>query len=336
MNEKITAVVLAAGRGTRMKSSRAKVLHSLFFKPMIHHVLDSLEGTGIDRTVVVVGHQRQEVMAALEGRACIPAIQDEQLGTGHAVLCARESCAGSDLVLILCGDTPLLDSHTLTAMIRAHCDTDAVLTVMTTVVDDPFGYGRIISDNQGEILAIREEKDASDDERRIREINGGIYLVRTDFLFPALEQVGTENSQGEVYLTDIVAIANGQGLSVRRFLHHRPLDVLGVNSRVELARAHAELQRRHNRKLMESGVTLYAPETILIAPDCTIGPDTVIEAGTRISGGSRIGRDAHLATGAVLHHCRVGDGAAIGAHCVLTSCTVEPGEQVPPLTHRVG
>jgi bifunctional UDP-N-acetylglucosamine pyrophosphorylase/glucosamine-1-phosphate N-acetyltransferase len=336
MNPSITAVVLAAGKGTRMKSARAKVLHEVFFQPMIRHVLLAVNEAAIDRCAVIVGHQRHEVLEILDGYPITPVVQEEQLGTGHAVLCAEMACGQADLVMILCGDTPLIQATTLRAMIAAHRQQQAPLTLMTTLLDQPFGYGRILSNEQGQVLAIVEEKDATEEQRCIREINAGIYLVDRTFLFDALRRVGTDNSQGEVYLTDIVAIANKQGLSVNTFVHPLAIDILGVNSRIELAQAHATLQLRHNRTLMLAGVTLYAPETTLVAPDCTIGQDTVVEGNVRISGGSTVGRRCHLGSGCVLHDCQLGEGVRIGANSVLEHCVIPEDGQVLPLTYRNG
>jgi bifunctional UDP-N-acetylglucosamine pyrophosphorylase/glucosamine-1-phosphate N-acetyltransferase len=335
----ISAVILAAGKGTRMKSDQAKVLHELFFKPMLHHVLDAVTATDIGQIAVIVGHQRERVLASLQEAPILyqftPVVQEEQLGTGHAVLCAESACDAADLVMILCGDTPLIRSETLQAMIDRHQESKAVLTLMTTVLDDPFGYGRIITDAKGGVVAIVEQKDATDEQRAVREINAGIYLVDRKFLFSALQQVGTDNSQGEVYLTDIVSIARQQRHRVEKFVHRPAVDVLGVNSRVELAQAHHELQLRHNRKIMLTGVTMYCPETILISPDCRIGQDCVIRAGVQITGTSQIGGKVQLASGAVLHNCQIGDKAVIGANSVLEDCSVQEGEQVPPLTARL-
>ena len=336
MHPSITAVVLAAGKGTRMKSARAKVLHEVFFRPMLHHVLNTVQEAGIDRCAVIVGHQRQEVLHVLEGFPTTPVVQEEQLGTGHAVLCAEAACAQTDLVMILCGDTPLLQAATLRAMIAAHQGQQAQLTLMTTLLDQPFGYGRILSDAHGAVLAIVEEKDASDEQRRIREINAGVYLVDRAFLFAALRHVGVDNSQGEVYLTDIVAIANRQGLTVHKFTHPEAIDVLGVNSRIELAQAHATLQHRHNRSLMLAGVTLLAPETTLIAPDCQLGQDTVIEGGVSLSNGAVLGSNCRVGSGCVLHACRIGDGTTIGANSVLEHCAIAAGSVIAPLTRQNG
>ncbi len=332
----ITAVILAAGKGTRMKSGNAKVLHELFFKPMLHHVLDTVTQTEIDHTAVIVGYQRQKVLDSLAGYTFTPVFQDEQLGTGHAVLCAEKACDSADLVMILCGDTPLIRPETLQAMIKQHRDTQAMLTLMTTLLDDPFGYGRIISNTDGYVLEIVEQKDATEEQRLIQEINAGIYLVDAKFLFSSLKQVGTDNSQGEVYLTDIVAIADRQSHRVHKFMHSPAIDILGVNSRVELAQAHGELQMRHNRMIMLSGVTMYSPETILIAPDSIIGQDAILQGGVQVTGKSIIGSEVHLETGSVLHQCRLGNNSVVGANSVLHNCTTFAEEHIPPLTYRVG
>ena len=332
----ITAVVLAAGKGTRMKSGRAKVLHELFFKPMLHHVLDTVAQTEINHTAVIVGHQRQQVLDSLVSYNFTPVFQEKQLGTGHAVLCAEGPCRPADLVMILCGDTPLIRPNTLQDMIKQHRRSGAVLTLITTLLDDPFGYGRIISDADGHVLEIVEQKDATSKQLAIGEINAGIYLVDTAFLFTALKEVGTNNSQGEVYLTDIVAIAVRRGHTVHRFVHSPAIDVLGVNSRIELARAHRELQMRHNRELMLSGVTMYSPETILSGRISDIGRDSMGSRYRLVNGGTTTGSEVLLETGTVLHKCRLGNNSVIGAHSVLHNCTIETAEHIPPLTHRVG
>lgn len=336
MHPKTIAVILAAGKGTRMKSNRAKVLHEVFFKPMLHHVLNAVIQADIKQVAVIVGHQRREVLASIDHYAHSPVIQKEQLGTGHAVLCTQAVCEDSKQVMILCGDTPLIRPESLQNMIKSHTETGSTVTLMTTVLEDPFGYGRVISDEQGNILAIVEQKDTDEKQRKIKEINAGIYLVKRDFLFNALQQVGTNNSQGEVYLTDIIAIANSQGHKVHKFIHPQAIDVLGVNSRVELARAHAELQMRHNNIIMLSGVTMYTPETILVEPDCSIGRDSVIQAGVRITDKSTTGCEVQLETGVILQNCILGNHCRIGTHSVLHNCTIEEDEHIPPLTYRVG
>ncbi|HBI16174.1 MAG TPA: glycosyl transferase family 2 [Desulfobulbaceae bacterium] len=330
----ITAIILAAGKGTRMKSSQAKVLHEVFFKPMLHHVLDTVKAAGIEKTAVVIGHQHERVSQSLSGYTFTPVRQAEQLGTGHAVLCAEEACANSETIIILCGDTPLIRPATLQAMISHHRDMNSTLTLMTTLLADPFGYGRIIINANEQVTGIVEEKDATPDQRKIREINAGIYLVDRQFLFTALRQIGPDNSQGEVYLTDIAAIANRQGHTVNRFIHPDPVDVLGVNSRVELAQAHTELQRRRNTELMLSGVTMYGPETIYIAQGIPVGPDTIINPGVQITGSSSVGIGCLIETGVALHNCTIANNAIIGAWSYLINWPVQPSEYIAPRTFR--
>ncbi|MDH4318445.1 MAG: NTP transferase domain-containing protein [Desulfobulbaceae bacterium] len=336
-NNPVTAIILAAGKGTRMKSKHAKVLHEVFYKPMLTHVLDSLHRAGINDHIVILGHQRERVADAIGQYSYLPVFQEEQLGTGHAVLCAESACAGGEgLVMILCGDTPLLRSETLERMVQCHLQNGAAISLMTTHLDDPFGYGRIIGDDNGNIYRIVEEKDADSEQRRLTEINAGVYLVDRQFLFSALKQVGTDNSQGEVYLTDIVRIANDEGLSVRRFFHPEAIDVLGVNSRVELARAHTELQKRRNRELMLGGVTMYQPESVFIGPDVLVGSDVLIFPGVQVSGASKIGDDCVIETGSQLHDCTLEAGAVVGAYSILRGMTLSHGTLVPPQTCQFG
>lgn len=334
MSQSITAVILAAGKGTRMKSSRAKVLHEVFFQPMVHHVLDAVNKTAVNKSVLIVGHQKEKVLEATKKYTLTPVVQEEQLGTGHAVLVAEKECEGADLVLILCGDTPLIKSESLEAMIAQHLGNHADITLMTTRLDNPFGYGRIIKDGEGNINRIVEQKDASPEEQQVQDINVGIYLVERQFLFDTLKQVGTDNSQGEVYLTDIIALGVDNCKLVQNFLHPVPIDVLGVNSRVELAQAQQVLQQRRNEDLMMAGNTLLSPESIVIAPSVSLGGDCLIDAGVHITGKSAIGKRSSIATGAVIDDCQIGDGARIGAHAVLEHCHVKKNEQVAPLTHR--
>jgi bifunctional UDP-N-acetylglucosamine pyrophosphorylase/glucosamine-1-phosphate N-acetyltransferase len=331
---KITAIILAAGKGTRMKSARAKVLHEVFFRPMIHHVMDVVQAAQVDAAAVVIGHQHNRVLEVLGKYTITPIIQEEQLGTGHAVLCAEQACAEADTVLILCGDTPLIRTETIDAMINHHRQMNSVLTLMTTLVSDPFGYGRIITNDNEQVTSIVEEKDADDNQRLIKEINAGIYLVDREFLFKTLGMVGTANSQGEVYLTDIVSLANNDGYTVNRFPHTDPIDVLGVNSRVELAQAHAELQRRRNNDLMLSGVTMYGPETIYIAQGIEVGQDTVIHPGVQIIGNSSVGIGCLIEPGVFLKNTKVSNNATIGAWSTLQDWTVQPSEFIFPRTVR--
>jgi bifunctional UDP-N-acetylglucosamine pyrophosphorylase/glucosamine-1-phosphate N-acetyltransferase len=228
-----------------MKSDRAKVLHELLSVPMIHHVLDTVKEVGVDRTIVVVGHQRQQVAEALAGYDVSLVVQEEQLGTGHAVRCAEDELKdAAATVLILCGDVPLVRGETLRKMIDDHLEKKSTLTVMTTRLPDPTGYGRMICDDEGSCCRIVEERDATDIERKVDRINAGIYCAAVPFLFDALQAVDNKNSQGEIYLTDIVRIACDRGIRVATFEVNDPLEVQGVNSGAELAAAESELKRR--------------------------------------------------------------------------------------------
>ncbi|MFH7319018.1 sugar phosphate nucleotidyltransferase [Desulfurivibrio sp. D14AmB] len=321
-------LVLAAGKGTRMRSTRAKVLHELFFAPMIDHVLDAVAPLRPAETVVVVGHQRREVQRVLATREVKIAVQEEQNGTAHAVLAAADLLAGRPgTTLILCGDTPLIRPQTLENLLAIHGRSAASLSVLSARPRNPFGYGRMVCDPQGCLLRIVEEKDASEAEKEITEVNAGVYCVANDFLFQVLGEVGSDNRQNEMYLTDIVEIAVAAGRTVRHWCCPDADEMLGVNSRVELARAHALLQQRRNRQLMESGVTLLQPETALIAQGVEIGPDTIIAPGVEISGQTRIGPGCRIDSFVKLHDCILEAGAEIPSFSNLHGARVAPGRQ---------
>ena len=217
-------------------------------------------------------------------------------------------------------------------MYTRHQQHQAALTLMTTVLENPTNYGRIISDDKNRILGIVEQKDANEEQRRIKEINAGIYCVDKAFLFTALKKIGTDNSQGEVYLTDIVKIAVDEKLVVEKYQVHSPVDVLGVNSRVELAGAQNELQMRRNRALMLQGVSMNNPETIRVCPESTIERDTLIDPLVSISKKSRIGQSCRIGQGAILENCQIGDNVVIGPYSCLSDCTVAAGTTLPPFS----
>jgi len=333
-NNAINALILAAGLGTRMKSTKAKVLHEVLFKPMLVHVLDTVKSLNLDHTYVIVGHQREKVAELVAGyRAdCIP--QEEQLGTGHAVLCAeKELSRTGGTVLILSGDVPLVKSDSLRTMLADHRESIPALTLMTTTLEDPANYGRIVRNSAGGLLEIVEEKDATDAQKKIREINAGIYCAEVSFLFGALKKVGSNNKQGEIYLTDIVKIAIEKGLQVDIFSGAGGEEVLGVNSRAELAAANKYLQHQKNSQLMADGVSLIDPETIFIQQEVLIGSDTVINANVQISGKSIIGKNCIIGPDVVLHDCLISDNAVIEPFCNLTSCKVQDNQTVKPHTY---
>jgi bifunctional UDP-N-acetylglucosamine pyrophosphorylase/glucosamine-1-phosphate N-acetyltransferase len=318
-----------------MKSDKAKVLHEVFFAPMLHHVLEAVNSPRIDRTIAIVGHQKERVAETLKNFQVSLVVQEEQLGTGHAVLCAREELADlGGTVLILCGDTPLIRAETIENMLAQHRDTNATLTVMTTRLANPTNYGRIVCDDQGNVLQIVEQKDATPAQRKIAEINAGIYCAESAFLFEALEQVGSDNSQGEVYLTDIVELANRAGHRVYRFAGVEAEEVLGVNSRVELAAAHKSLQLRRNEELMLSGVTIISPESVAIEKGATIGTDSCIGPNVLISGATKIGAGCRVDANSVIRNSMLGDNVVVGPFSFLENCRIDADEKLPPYSNR--
>lgn len=329
----LAVIILAAGKGTRMKSDKAKVLHEVFYAPMVHHVLNATLPLQPAQTVVIVGHQHAAVRQAIDPFDVDFVLQKEQLGTGHAVLVAEKSIAENvETVMILCGDTPLIQAETLLEMYACHRKQYAALTLMTTVLENPTNYGRILCDPGDRVRGIVEQKDATRQQLAIQEINAGIYCVEKEFLFSALKKVGTDNSQGEVYLTDIVKLAVDSDLVVEKYIAETPLDVLGVNSRVELSDAQKELQLRRNRMLMLEGVSMHNPETISVSPDSLITGDTLLGPGVNISNRTRIGHSCTISQGTILNNCQVGDNVSIGPYSYLFDCTISANTTLPPFS----
>ncbi len=333
-NSQLSVIILAAGKGTRMKSATAKVLHHVFFQPMLHHVLHSVQPLEPVRCVVVVGHQEDAVRNSLIDFDVEIVRQEKQLGTGHAVQVAGSAInEDTGVVMILCGDTPLISTSSLMKMNEHHTDTQSVLTVMTTLVDNPTGYGRIISAGNS-VLAIVEEKETDELQREIKEINAGIYMVERKFLFEALETLTPDNTQGELYLTDIVEYAVSRKNNAEKFLNRSSMEVLGVNSRVELEAAHKQLQLRRNIELMRQGITIYNSETVTVAPTAEIGSDCQLLQNVHISGNSVIGNSCIIENGVTLHNCKLGDNVRIGANSVLQNCQIDTNAVIPPLTSK--
>ena len=319
----LSLILLAAGKGTRMKSSLAKVLHPIMNRPMIHHVLKNTESLGLKNRIVVVGHQKEKVMEALRDTNCSFAIQTEQLGTAHAVLAAKDSISDDcQDVLIFYGDMPLVRSSLLEKMYQEYKEQGAMLAFMTTFLDNPTNYGRVQTTKDGAPLRIIEEKDADADEKKIKEINTGIYCVNKNFLYDSLAQVNSNNEQGELYLTDIVELAVKQNQKVVKYVTTEAKDVLGVNSRVELSEAEQELRLRRNKKIMMSGVSLLSPSTIYISENSEVGMDTVIGAGVELRGKCTIGANCTIDKGAILTNCIVADGITIAPYSCKTDVKI--------------
>jgi len=332
---RVAAVILSAGKGTRMKSGLVKVLHPVAGRPMVAWPVEAARSAGAEPVVLVIGHQAEAVGEYFKPAKDIrTALQEEQLGTGHAVSCSREALAGfNGTVLILCGDTPLLRFETLVRMIELHRSGNAALTMLTAMLENPYGYGRVVRDNSGRVRRIVEQKDASQDVQKIQEINSGIYCMESDFLFANIDGIGLENAQNEYYLTDLVAIASAKGLTCLALPVDDPEEILGVNDRQQLAEAGSVLRRRINRDLMMSGVTLIAPEQTYIDYGVEISPDTVIHPNCHISGSTVIAGSCVIETGTSISDCRIGNGCHIKAGSVLEGAELHEHVSVGPMAH---
>jgi bifunctional UDP-N-acetylglucosamine pyrophosphorylase/glucosamine-1-phosphate N-acetyltransferase len=327
-------VVLAAGKGTRMKSAVPKVLHQAAGLPLIEHVLRTADSLAPASIVLIVGHQADEVEASLKGRPALRfARQEPQLGTGHALLQAEAALAGaSGSVVLLSGDVPLLRPETLQTLVRKHEETRAAATVLTAVVGDPSGYGRIVRD-EGRISAIVEHKDATAEQRAIREINSGIYAFDIAPLFGALREIGSANAQGEYYLPDLVQIYRGRGLTVETVTIEDSREIMGVNSRKELADVAEVMRMTRNDVLMAAGVTIVDPATAYIGADVTIGADTIIHPNVHLEGRTRIGAGCEIQSGVRIVNSTLADGVFINNFCLIVDSTIGRGARLGPFAH---
>ncbi len=323
--------VLAAGKGKRMRSNLPKVLHRVLGRALIDHVLQTVESLKPQGIAVVTGHGSDQVRAHVGQPGNLDwVIQDRQLGTGHAVRQAEQVIGEVRDVLIVCGDTPLLRSETLAGLVRRHRDAGAEVTVLTATPPDPTGYGRIKRDESGGIVAIIEEKDASDEERAIREVSSGIYCVRRDVLFELLHQGRNRNAQGEYYLPDIVPIALKQGLGVAAMPMGDSDEMLGVNNRVQLAAVEAIMQRRIIEDWQMRGVTIEMPDTVRIEAGVAIGMDTVIHAGCHLLGSTHVGDDCEIGPHAVLADAWLDDRVRVLAFSHLEGAAAGSGSRIGP------
>ncbi|MGC8906636.1 MAG: bifunctional UDP-N-acetylglucosamine diphosphorylase/glucosamine-1-phosphate N-acetyltransferase GlmU [Desulfomonilaceae bacterium] len=330
-----TALVLAAGKGTRMKSRKCKVIHPVAGRPMIHYVMESLVHAGVADICVVVGHEGDAVRERLGAFSATFVEQEPQLGTGHAVAAARSVLEGrSENVLILCGDTPLIRPQTIEALLQFHLEKKSQLTVVTTIIEDPTGYGRIIREQSGTHIAkIVEERDASPEEKNVKEINTGMYVASSPLLYPLIDAVRPDNAQGEYYLTDIVEEAVKRGVAVWPYKLQRSEEALGVNRRSDLAKVSCIVWDEVRQRLMDAGVTLLDPAATYIDPTVTVGPDTVIYPCTFISGATVIGSDCVIESGVHIMDSAVGDRVRILQGSRLNNVVVRDGASIGPMAH---
>jgi bifunctional UDP-N-acetylglucosamine pyrophosphorylase/glucosamine-1-phosphate N-acetyltransferase len=330
-------VILAAGLGKRMRSAQAKVLHRVAGQPLLSRVIYTTQRLHPDRLVVVVGHQAAEVQRICGGSEVEFALQNEQRGTGDAVRAAVPHFSDfSGDILIVCGDTPLLTTATLARFIEQHKSRHAVLSVLTVCLDDPAQYGRVIRARNEQIVKIVEARDASAEEQAVREINTGIYCVRADFLFSALERLQPLNTQKEYYLTDIVAQAVSAELPTQAVVTSDPTEVGGINSREELATMEKTRQAQLRSHWMAAGVTLEDPDTVYIDEEVTIGQDTVIGPNTHLKGKTIIGARCRIDGSAYIENCRLGDDVRVHFSVVMSDSELGQQTAVGPFAHLRG
>jgi bifunctional UDP-N-acetylglucosamine pyrophosphorylase / glucosamine-1-phosphate N-acetyltransferase len=328
-----TVIILAAGKGTRMRSNLAKVLHRAGGRTLIEHVIRACLPLKAAQLLVVVGHQADEVGAVAENLGAQVILQKPQHGTGHAMQVARRAIRKSaKLALVVPGDAPLLRSQTLAALLDAHRRGEAAATVLSAELADPTDYGRIVRDAEGRVEAIVEEMAATPEQRSIREVNSSIYCFTLGSLWPALNVLRPNNAHRELYLTDAIALLRQRNERVLAQVAEDAEEILGCNTRASLADVDRIFRARKAAELMDAGATIYLPETVVIDPDVTAGPDTVIEPCVQLLAGTRIGARCKIQTGSVLHDVRVDDDVIVGAHCVATSSRLHAKSTIGPFS----
>lgn len=328
----IFAVVLAAGQGTRMKSKLYKVLHPVCGKPMVEHVIDNIQNLDVSRIVTIVGHGAEKVKETL-GEKSEYVLQAEQLGTAHAVQQAESILADLEgTTLVVCGDTPLIRDETLKSLVEFHQKQNAKATILTAVAENPYGYGRIIRNEKGQVSQIVEQKDASDEQQLVKEINTGTYCFDNKALFESLKLVKNENAQGEYYLPDVIEILKAQGEIVSAFTTDDFDEILGVNDRVALSQAEEIMRARINEKHMRNGVTIINPLTTHISMDAVIGSDTVIKPGVIIEGNTIIGEDCIIGPNSQITNSQIGNRTSVQNSVVISSIVGED-TTIGPFAH---
>ena len=327
-----TSVILAAGMGTRMKSKMPKVLHKVCGKPLSKWVIDASEAAGADKVCAVVGHKAETVKEVL-GDVCEFALQSEQKGTGHAVMQAIDVIKNSKgEVVILNGDTPLITAETINKAIEYHKNNGNQATVITAILDDATGYGRIVRDNDGSVLKIVEQKDASKEEKKINEVNSGMYVFDAQSLVYALDKITPNNAQGEYYLTDTLEILLSAGKKIGGYAISDNDEIRGINDRVQLNEAEKIMQKRINEYHMRNGVTMRNPESVYIEDGVEIGNDTEICQNVTIKSGTKIGSDCVIGSGSMLDRAVIHDGVDVLSSVILES-EVDEGTHVGPFAY---
>ncbi len=332
--EDVMAIIMAAGKGTRMKSKNSKLVQKIYGKEMVKRAVENAKKAGINDIVTVVGYKKEQVMQVL-GDSVKYAVQEEMLGTGHAVMQAAKYLEGKKgRVLVLNGDVPILRPETINRLLDKSIDNKEAATLLTAIYDDPFGYGRIIRDEGGNIEGIVEEKDATDEQKEISEINAGIYCFDIEALLDALKEIKPNNSQGEYYLTDVIEIIGNKGLKTGAVIVEDNTEILGVNDRMQLQMVTKILQHRINSELMMNGVTIEDINSTYIYDDVKIGMDTVIHPNTTIKSDVEIGEDCEIGPNSYIREgCRIANKVKIGSFVEIKKAIIEEGTKVPHLSY---
>lgn len=335
----VAIVIMAAGKGTRLKSSLAKVLHSAGGRPLIEHVVRACAPLHAKKIVVIVGHQADKVQAIVEPLEAESVLQHPQNGTGHALLVARRAIGSAKFAVVLPGDAPLVRAETLKALIEKHKKGQAAATILTAVLADPSGYGRILRKGGDTVAAIVEESQLTAEQRDLNEINSSMYCFTTAKLWPALAEVKPNNKHRELYLTDAIAVLNARGETVLAEIAPDARETLGCNTRADLAGVDHTFREWKRDALMRDGVTIQLPETVLIDPDVTVGEDTILEPCVQLLGKTKIGVRCIVKTGSVVHDSVLEDDVLLEPHCVITTSHLEanviagPFARMRPETH---
>ena len=330
------AVILAAGAGTRMKSGKSKVLHEIMNKPMIEFIVEAAKEAGTQKNIIIAGENKEDLMKHFKSEDLIYKIQDitdkAHYGTGYAVGLASDEICDEDEVLILLGDTPLLTGKTLKSFFDLHEKENESAGVLTFETHDPTGYGRAVKDEFGQLVKIVEEKDATEEEKKITELNSGVFIFKGKDLKSSLGKITTDNAKNEYYLTDAVKILNAENKKVKTFKVSDSEEFYGVNSKLQLAEAENIMRRRINENFMISGVILRNPENIFIDSDVKIGKDTIIESGAVITGNTEIGENSHIMGDSRISNCKIGSNVVIKSS-YLENSTVEDNVDIGPYSH---
>jgi bifunctional UDP-N-acetylglucosamine pyrophosphorylase / glucosamine-1-phosphate N-acetyltransferase len=338
-NKDLAVLILAAGKGTRLKSSLAKVLHSAGGRPLLEHVVRACEPLGAKKTIAVIGYQAEKVAEICEPLGVLTVLQQPQNGTGHALVVARKAIGNAKYVIVLPGDAPLVRPQTLRSLLTKHKKGNAAGTILTAVLADPTGYGRIVRKSGDTVAAIVEESQLTPEQRELNEINSSIYCFTTAKLWPALAQVLPNNKHREIYLTDAISVLNAKGETVLAEIASDARETLGCNTRADLAAVDHAFREWKRESLMNDGVTIQLPETVVIDSEVIAGEDTIVEAGVQLLGKTKIGAHCVIKTGSVLKDMLLGDNVVVEPYCVMSESRLDadvivgPFARLRPLNH---